>query len=42
MVSTANTAATETMWGLGLKQLVDLPPQNIYNFGVIQYAGAPL
>ncbi|OLN97806.1 hypothetical protein CCHL11_02487 [Colletotrichum chlorophyti] len=32
---------TETKWGLGLKVLEDMPLQNIYNFGLLQYAGAP-
>ncbi|KAH3907540.1 hypothetical protein HBI56_159650 [Parastagonospora nodorum] len=31
----------QTKWGLGLKHLIDMPPQNIYNFGLIQYMGAP-
>ncbi|KAL7771521.1 hypothetical protein CFE70_001467 [Pyrenophora teres f. teres 0-1] len=31
----------ETKWGLGLKNLKDMPTENIYNFGLIQYMGAP-
>ncbi|EFQ93535.1 hypothetical protein PTT_09115 [Pyrenophora teres f. teres 0-1] len=31
----------QTKWGLGLKNLKDMPTENIYNFGLIQYMGAP-
>ncbi|KAK3902459.1 hypothetical protein C8A05DRAFT_44114 [Staphylotrichum tortipilum] len=31
----------ETKWGLGLKRIEDLPAQDIYNFGLLQYMGAP-
>ncbi|KAK0674164.1 hypothetical protein QBC41DRAFT_72261 [Cercophora samala] len=31
----------QTKWGLGLRNIDDLPPENIYNFGLIQYMGAP-
>lgn len=31
----------QTKWGLGLQQLEDMPLQNIYNFGLVQYMGAP-
>ncbi|KAJ4407986.1 hypothetical protein N0V91_003652 [Didymella pomorum] len=31
----------ETKWGLGLKHLKDMPNENIYNFGLVQYMGAP-
>ncbi|KAF6797572.1 integral membrane protein [Colletotrichum sojae] len=31
----------ETKWGLGLKKLEDMPAENLYNFGLLQYAGAP-
>ncbi|KAK3988363.1 hypothetical protein QBC44DRAFT_104642 [Cladorrhinum sp. PSN332] len=31
----------QTKWGLGLRNIDDLPPENIYNFGVVQYMGAP-
>ncbi|KAK0386745.1 hypothetical protein NLU13_6581 [Sarocladium strictum] len=33
--------ALQTRWGLGLQHLVDLPPQNIPTFGLLQFAGAP-
>ncbi|KAK1981822.1 integral membrane protein [Colletotrichum cereale] len=31
----------QTKWGLGLTDVVDMPTQNLYNFGLLQYAGAP-
>ncbi|KAK4183676.1 hypothetical protein QBC35DRAFT_90910 [Podospora australis] len=31
----------QTKWGLGLQMLEDLPEENIYNFGLYQYMGAP-
>ncbi|KXJ87148.1 hypothetical protein Micbo1qcDRAFT_218430 [Microdochium bolleyi] len=31
----------QSKWGLGLKFVEDMPPQNIYNFGLLQYMGAP-
>ncbi|TVY18528.1 hypothetical protein LARI1_G004162 [Lachnellula arida] len=31
----------QTRWGLGLQHLADMPDENIFNFGVLQYAGAP-
>ncbi|KAF2848175.1 hypothetical protein T440DRAFT_470518 [Plenodomus tracheiphilus IPT5] len=31
----------QTKWGLGLQHVDDMPVQNIYNFGLIQYMGAP-
>ncbi|KAK0635727.1 hypothetical protein B0T17DRAFT_54188 [Bombardia bombarda] len=31
----------QTKWGLGLENFLDLPEMNIYNFGLIQYIGAP-
>ncbi|KAK4044872.1 hypothetical protein C8A01DRAFT_42483 [Parachaetomium inaequale] len=31
----------ETEWGLGLRHIDDLPPEDIYNFGLLQYIGAP-
>ncbi|EWZ47232.1 hypothetical protein FOCG_16544 [Fusarium oxysporum f. sp. radicis-lycopersici 26381] len=31
----------QTKWGLGLKKLDDLPPQNYYNFMLLQFMGAP-
>jgi hypothetical protein len=37
-----NLALLETKWGLGLKNLEDMPPENVYNFGLLQYMGAPL
>jgi hypothetical protein len=33
--------STESKWGLGLQNLKDMPLENIYNFGLLQYAGAP-
>ncbi|KAK5995367.1 hypothetical protein PT974_03771 [Cladobotryum mycophilum] len=37
------TVATivQTKWGLGLVHIDDMPDQNIINFGVMQYIGAP-
>jgi hypothetical protein len=26
----------ETKWGLGLKHLADMPPENIFNFGLVR------
>ncbi|KAF2032100.1 hypothetical protein EK21DRAFT_87481 [Setomelanomma holmii] len=37
----AAVTIAQTKWGLGLKNLRDMPTQNIYNFGLIQYMGAP-
>ncbi|KAJ1325320.1 hypothetical protein MN608_10032 [Microdochium nivale] len=31
----------QSKWGLGLKFVDDMPPQNIYNFGLLQFMGAP-
>ncbi|KAF0327441.1 hypothetical protein K4K61_011908 [Colletotrichum sp. SAR11_59] len=31
----------QTKWGLGLKKLTDMPEENLYEFGLLQYAGAP-
>ncbi|EEU43594.1 uncharacterized protein NECHADRAFT_45518 [Fusarium vanettenii 77-13-4] len=31
----------ETTWGLGLKSLDDMPDENVYTFGLVQYIGAP-
>ncbi|KAK4226867.1 hypothetical protein QBC38DRAFT_214156 [Podospora fimiseda] len=31
----------QTKWGLGLKNIDDLPDENIFNFGLVQYMGAP-
>ncbi|KAH8654953.1 hypothetical protein BGZ60DRAFT_568081 [Tricladium varicosporioides] len=31
----------QTKWGLGLQHLADMPTQNIFNFGLLQYCGAP-
>ncbi|KAF9873443.1 integral membrane protein [Colletotrichum karsti] len=31
----------QTKWGLGLKKLSDMPEQNLFDFGLLQYAGAP-
>ncbi|RDW88378.1 hypothetical protein BP6252_00410 [Coleophoma cylindrospora] len=32
----------QTKWGLGLQHLSDMPNENYFNFGLLQYAGAPL
>lgn len=32
----------QSKWGLGLVHLSDMPPENLYTFGVLQFAGAPL
>ncbi|RMZ70972.1 integral membrane [Pyrenophora seminiperda CCB06] len=40
-VTVTNETPKETKWGLGLTQLDDMPPQNIFNFGFFQYMGAP-
>ncbi|KAI0570175.1 integral membrane protein [Pyrenophora tritici-repentis] len=39
--TTTNPAPKETKWGLGLTHLEDMPTEDIYNFGLIQYIGAP-
>ncbi|KAK1995410.1 hypothetical protein LX36DRAFT_713170 [Colletotrichum falcatum] len=31
----------QTKWGLGLKDIEVMPSENLYNFGLLQYAGAP-
>ncbi|EMD92617.1 hypothetical protein COCC4DRAFT_58170 [Bipolaris maydis ATCC 48331] len=31
----------QTKWGLGLKNVSDMPNENIFNFGLLQYIGAP-
>ncbi|KAK8049548.1 hypothetical protein PG994_011278 [Apiospora phragmitis] len=31
----------QTRWGLGLQNVHDMPPENLYNFGLLQYIGAP-
>ncbi|KAH7021449.1 uncharacterized protein B0I36DRAFT_377295 [Microdochium trichocladiopsis] len=31
----------QSKWGLGLKFVEDMPLENIYNFGLLQYMGAP-
>ncbi|KAI1371261.1 hypothetical protein F4677DRAFT_314798 [Hypoxylon crocopeplum] len=31
----------QTKYGLGLERLDDMPPENVYNFGLVQYIGAP-
>ncbi|KAK5662939.1 hypothetical protein OQA88_6351 [Cercophora sp. LCS_1] len=31
----------QTKWGLGLENIGDLPEENVFNFGLIQYVGAP-
>lgn len=32
------TAVTETKWGLGLQHIEDLPPEDVYNFGLVSLA----
>ncbi|EGY20772.1 uncharacterized protein VDAG_10401 [Verticillium dahliae VdLs.17] len=34
-------APAETKWGLGLLHLDDFPEENVYQFGLLQYMGAP-
>ncbi|KAK8089087.1 hypothetical protein PG997_004048 [Apiospora hydei] len=34
-------SGVETRWGLGLQNVDDMPPENFYNFGLLQYTGAP-
>ncbi|KAK7951457.1 uncharacterized protein PG986_007185 [Apiospora aurea] len=34
-------SGVETRWGLGLQNVGDMPPENFYNFGLLQYTGAP-
>ncbi|KAK8056286.1 hypothetical protein PG993_001513 [Apiospora rasikravindrae] len=31
----------QTKWGLGLQNVGDMPPENFYNFGLLQFIGAP-
>ncbi|KAH8596903.1 hypothetical protein B0O99DRAFT_508895 [Bisporella sp. PMI_857] len=31
----------QSKWGLGLQNLADMPTENIFNFGLLQYMGAP-
>ncbi|KAG7289436.1 hypothetical protein NEMBOFW57_005807 [Staphylotrichum longicolle] len=31
----------QTKWGLGLQHIQDLPAEDVYNFGLLQYMGAP-
>ncbi|KAH7064257.1 hypothetical protein BKA63DRAFT_169377 [Paraphoma chrysanthemicola] len=37
----AAVTIAQTKWGLGLQHVKDMPLENIYNFGLIQYMGAP-
>ncbi|KAK2049428.1 integral membrane protein [Colletotrichum somersetense] len=37
----AIVSTIQTKWGLGLQNIEDMPSQNLYNFGLLQYAGAP-
>ncbi|WYZ35900.1 hypothetical protein EsH8_X_000547 [Colletotrichum jinshuiense] len=37
----AIVSTIQTKWGLGIKKLEDMPEENLYNFGLLQYAGAP-
>ncbi|KAK4159145.1 hypothetical protein QBC43DRAFT_362260 [Cladorrhinum sp. PSN259] len=37
----AIVSIVQTKWGLGLQNINDLPPENLYNFGLVQYMGAP-
>ncbi|POS68858.1 hypothetical protein DHEL01_v212748 [Diaporthe helianthi] len=34
-------SSIQTRWGLGLQHIEDLPTEDIYTFGLIQYMGAP-
>ncbi|KAI4866694.1 hypothetical protein F4820DRAFT_239760 [Hypoxylon rubiginosum] len=34
-------SAIQTSWGLGIKHIDDIPPQNIYTYQLLEYAGAP-
>jgi len=31
----------QSKWGLGLVRLSDMPPENLFTFGLLQFAGAP-
>ncbi|ORY61469.1 uncharacterized protein BCR38DRAFT_347692, partial [Pseudomassariella vexata] len=31
----------ETKWGLGVTSIDNMPPENVYNYGLFQYIGAP-
>ncbi|KAI0179865.1 hypothetical protein GGR52DRAFT_568632 [Hypoxylon sp. FL1284] len=37
----ASCTIVQTKYGLGLLSLHDMPEQNVYNFGLVQYIGAP-
>ncbi|KAK6211537.1 Integral membrane protein [Colletotrichum higginsianum IMI 349063] len=37
----AVVSTIQTKWGLGLENIEDMPKENLYNFGLLQYAGAP-
>jgi hypothetical protein len=37
VLSTKLTAVTETKWGLGLHKIEDLPPADVYNFGLVSH-----
>ncbi|KAH7304719.1 integral membrane protein [Stachybotrys elegans] len=37
----AISSIIQTTWGLGLRHLDDMPPQNLIPFGMVQYIGAP-
>ncbi|EFQ34533.1 integral membrane protein [Colletotrichum graminicola] len=37
----AVVSTIQTKWGLGLQNIEDMPNENLYNFGLLQYAGAP-
>ncbi|KAI0833156.1 hypothetical protein F5Y06DRAFT_183410 [Hypoxylon sp. FL0890] len=40
--SFAVVVAIQTTWGLGIRHVEDMPNQNIYPFGYLEYAGSPL
>ncbi|TQN64105.1 Satratoxin biosynthesis SC1 cluster protein 4, partial [Colletotrichum shisoi] len=37
----AVVSTIQTKWGLGLENIEDMPKENLHNFGLLQYAGAP-
>ncbi|KAK3297225.1 uncharacterized protein B0H64DRAFT_440698 [Chaetomium fimeti] len=37
----AIVSVVQTKWGLGLRHIQDLPLEDVYNFGLLQYMGAP-
>ncbi|KAK7961133.1 hypothetical protein PG988_012347 [Apiospora saccharicola] len=41
LYATDTRMVTETKWGLGLLVLSDMPDEDVYNFGLLQYIAAP-